>query len=53
MTGSAVSTAVLESIDILGIDIVRARLRHAIDVLGGISKKQSKSLEREFRGSLD
>ncbi len=53
ITGSAVSTSVLESIDILGIDIVRARLRHAIDVLGGISKKQTKSLEREFRASLD
>ncbi len=49
ISGRAVSTSVIESIAILGIDITRARLRSAIDVLGGISKKQQKSLEREFR----
>ncbi|NQV70459.1 MAG: glutamate--tRNA ligase [Pseudohongiella sp.] len=49
ISGKAVSTSVIESINILGIDITRARLRKALDVLGGISKKQAKSLEREFR----
>lgn len=49
VSGKAVSTSVIESIDILGIDISRARIRHAINVLGGISKKQTKNLEREFR----
>lgn len=49
ITGKSVSVSVIESIAILGIDISRARLRHAIEVLGGISKKQAKSLEREFR----
>jgi glutamyl-tRNA synthetase len=34
---------------ILGIDITRARIRQAISVLGGISKKQAKALEKEFR----
>lgn len=49
ISGKAVSTSVIESINILGIDISRARIRDAIEVLGGISKKQAKSLEREFR----
>lgn len=49
ISGKAVSTSVFESINILGIDIARARIRDAIEVLGGISKKQAKSLEREFR----
>jgi glutamyl-tRNA synthetase len=33
----------------LGIDIARARIRQAISILGGISKKQAKALEKEFR----
>jgi len=49
MSGKAVSTSVIESISILGLDISRARIRHAIEALGGISKKQAKSLEKEFR----
>ena len=28
----------------------RARLRHAIEVLGGVSKKQLKKLEKEYAG---
>ena len=49
LSGKAVSTSVIESIVILGIDITRARIRQAILVLGGISKKQMKTLEKEFR----
>lgn len=49
ISGKAVSTSVIESIGILGMDICRARLRQAVTVLGGISKKQAKSLEREYR----
>ena len=49
ISGKAVSTSVIESIQVLGMDICRARMRHAIAVLGGISKKQAKLLEREFR----
>jgi glutamyl-tRNA synthetase len=44
-----VSTSVIESIDILKLDITRARLRAAIDTLGGVSKKMAKNLEREYR----
>jgi glutamyl-tRNA synthetase len=39
----------VDSISILGLDITRARLRHAITVLGGISNKESKLLEKEFQ----
>jgi glutamyl-tRNA synthetase len=49
LSGKAVSTSVIESLMILGIDITRARIRQAISVLGGISKKQAKALEKEFR----
>ena len=49
ITGKAVSISVIESIFILGIDITRARLRHSITVLGGISNKTAKKLEKEFR----
>ncbi len=49
ITGKPVSTSVIEAITILGIDITRARLRAGIDVLGGISNKQLKVLEREYR----
>ena len=49
ISGKSVSTSVVDSISILGLDITRARLRHAITVLGGISNKESKSLEKEFQ----
>lgn len=49
VSGKAVSTSVIESIDILRLDISRARLRAAIGILGGISKKMAKNLEREYR----
>jgi len=50
ISGKSVSTSVFDSIAILELDICRARIRHAIAVLRGISKKQAKSLEREYRG---
>jgi glutamyl-tRNA synthetase len=34
----------------LGSDMTRARLRNGIDVLGGVSKKQMKSMEKAYRG---
>ena len=49
ITGKPVSASVIDAIAILGIDITRARIRTAIEVLGGISNKQLKSLEKEFR----
>lgn len=49
ISGKAVSTSVIESISILGLDISRARIRHAIEALGGISKKQAKVLEKDYQ----
>lgn len=49
ITGSAASTSVMDAMAILGSDVTRARLRHAIEVLGGVSKKQAKRFEKEFR----
>lgn len=49
ISGKGVSVSVIESISILGLDISRARIRHGIDALGGISKKQAKRLEKDFR----
>ncbi|CAD5269808.1 MULTISPECIES: glutamate--tRNA ligase [Halomonadaceae] len=49
ITGSASSTSVMDAMAILGSDVTRARLRSAIEVLGGVSKKQAKRFEKEFR----
>lgn len=49
VTGSQTSTSVMDAMVILGSDITRARLRHAILVLGGVSKKQGKALEKTYR----
>lgn len=50
VTGKPVSPPLFDSMALLGPDMTRARLRHALDVLGGVSKKQAKKLEKEFRG---
>ncbi|RUR37967.1 glutamate--tRNA ligase [Vreelandella populi] len=49
ITGSTSSTSVMDAMAILGSDVTRARLRSAIDVLGGVSKKQAKRFEKEYR----
>lgn len=49
VTGKAVSMSVIDAMAILGLDLVRTRLRYAITTLGGISKKQLKQLEREYQ----
>lgn len=48
IAGSPVSTSVIDSIAVLGLDLSRARLRHANEILGGVSKKQLKKLEKEY-----
>ena len=42
IAGTSVSTSVIDSIAVIGKDMTRARLRHAIEVLGGVSKKGAK-----------
>lgn len=49
ISGKPVSPPLFDSMAILGSDICRARLRHGLTVLGGVSKKQTKKLEKEFR----
>ncbi len=50
IAGSPNSWSVVDSMAFLGPDLTRARLRHAIEVLGGVSKKQLKVFEKEFAG---
>jgi glutamyl-tRNA synthetase len=49
IAGTSVSTSVIDSIAVIGKDMTRARLRHAIEVLGGVSKKGAKRLESDYR----
>ncbi len=49
VAGTPNSWSVVDSMEILGADISRARLRHAVDILGGFSKKALKKLEKEYR----
>jgi glutamyl-tRNA synthetase len=48
VSGQAVSTPLFETLEILGPDLSRARLRTAIEALGGVSKKRAKELEQEY-----
>lgn len=56
IAGSPSSTPVMEAMCIIGPDMTRARLRHAMNVLGAPSKKESKDWEKELfafrRGEL-
>jgi glutamyl-tRNA synthetase len=50
ISGKPVSPPLFDSMAILGPDLTRARLRHAVAVAGGVSKKQLKKLEKDYRG---
>ena len=49
ITGQASSVSVLDAMVILGPDLTRYRLRQALEVLGGASKKEAKDWEKQFR----
>ncbi len=49
ISGQGVSTPLFESLEILGPDLTRARLRDALAALGGLSKKQTEQLDKEYR----
>ncbi len=49
IAGTANSFSVLDSMAVLGPDVSRARVRHAINILGGVSKKGMKKLEKAYR----
>ncbi|HUH37347.1 MAG TPA: glutamate--tRNA ligase [Spongiibacteraceae bacterium] len=48
IAGSTASISVVDSMAILGPELSRARLRHAVDLLGGVGKKRLKALEKEY-----
>ena len=49
IAGSGASFSVVDSMEMLGPDMSRARIRHAIEVLGGVSKKALKRLEKDYQ----
>ncbi|MCK4413480.1 MAG: glutamate--tRNA ligase [Candidatus Eisenbacteria sp.] len=48
LSGRKAWTPLFDSMEILGPDIVRMRLRQAIELLGGISGKRRKALEKQY-----
>ena len=48
IAGQSAAYSMPDSMAILGPDMTRARLRHALEVLGGVSKKALKRLEKEY-----
>jgi glutamyl-tRNA synthetase len=53
ISGRPVALPLFDSMVVLGSDVTRLRIRDAIETLGGVSKKQAKNLEREFRALVD
>ena len=49
IAGTSATISVLDSMVVLGPDMSRARLRHAINALGGVGKKKLKKMEKEYR----
>jgi len=46
IAGSTSSTPVMNSMYVIGADMTLNRLRHAVEVLGGLGKKKLKKLEK-------
>ncbi|HVS15508.1 MAG TPA: glutamate--tRNA ligase [Thermoanaerobaculia bacterium] len=53
ISGSPSSTPLFQSMEILGLDLVRVRLRRAIEALGGVSGKRMKKLEARYAELYD
>jgi glutamyl-tRNA synthetase len=49
ISGKPVSPPLFDSMALLGPDLCRARIRHGLNTLGGVSKKQAKKLEKEYK----
>ena len=49
MSGKKISTPLFDTMEILGSDMSRMRIRYAIDELGGLSKKAMKKLEKRYQ----
>ena len=52
VTGSSSSFSIMDAMVLLGSDMTRARLRHALEVQGGVSGKKQKQLEKSYRALL-
>lgn len=48
ISGTTASFSVVDAMELLGPDLSRARLRHALEVLGGVGKKKLKKLEKAY-----
>jgi len=48
ITGAKASTPLFQSMEVLGSDLVRMRLRRAVEALGGISAKKLKALDKRY-----
>jgi glutamyl-tRNA synthetase len=48
IAGTSQTVSVMDAMAILGPDMSRARVRHALNVIGGPSKKEGKRWEKEF-----
>lgn len=53
IAGTASSISVVDSMEVLGPDMSRARLRHAVEVLGGVGKKRLKKLEKRYQQACE
>ena len=49
IAGTSQSVSVVDSMQVLGPDMSRARVRHALNTVGGPSKKEAKRWEKEYR----
>jgi len=49
ISGRSAAPSIMDAMVILGSDMTRARLRAALDLLGGPSKKEAKNWEKEYR----
>jgi len=48
IAGTSQTVSVMDAMAILGADMSRARVRHALNIIGGPSKKEGKRWEKEF-----
>ncbi|WP_370298637.1 glutamate--tRNA ligase [Pontibacterium sp.] len=53
IAGTNQTVSVMDSMEILGPDMSRARMRNALNLVGGPSKKQAKKWDKEFRQLAD
>ena len=53
IAGTSATISVIDSMHMLGSDLSRARIRHAIELLGGISRKKMKDVEKAYAALSD